>query len=619
MTRIAPPIIRGLNPALDARSIDRPYVLDGRNFLFGTTGPRTGFGRKLTSYDKIVAGKGVATFRVEDRSYLFLDDGIFDFDPVSGLYFPIFIFSTPIGGPHAYPWSSAFVNDTYYFARRDIGIIVYNSTTQIWSTYTDPFLPADPRSVADANGRLIILCANAIVTSALDDGQNITPSIELGVNIQTLSALIGKSDAFAVFKSVNGFIVFTDKGFIRAVRSESVIPFRFLDAVTSHAPINPFSVVGFDEEDKQIFLDKKGLHTIQRDLPEPYDNIFNEFLRNELLPSLPLGHPDLVRLHYAADQQLMIVSHSFSQGDTYYGRAFVQYIPREDWGVFNSGHLGFGEAQLNDDPDVTYQLSVFDQDGDVYAIDSRPYIETRPIVDYAYYFAEYNEIPARDQDGELFMPDSMHIGSGRHFPYLAQFGITSYFVLSPLQTTPTTIVLAVGSGHTSEDVAGELIMRDMIEMDHIISLLTYTLAAPVPEDLDAYIVIGLYRVLDQETEDRMTNISEVAVYATPGQEDVIVDYLELFGEEDWNNLEGFEDWGKDAAVAGYDTDLIATVDGKTAFAIYELDIQTKENQATIYAADAEGIWHQVKIKAPSLFQSFHLNSLVLDGRVSSRY
>lgn len=617
MTRVAPRVIRGYTPVLDRRVSEGAHVVAGRNFLFSPQGPKSGFGNNFATTDRLRDSRHAFTFRVGTRGFILTDDSVLDFDTVNLSYIPVFIFTIPAS--ELFPWSHAEVNNIHYFAKKGVGIIIYDPTLDQWTTYTDASLPSDPRAVAESGGRLIILAANAITVSALDDGQDITTSVEKGVGTQTLSALVGSSDAYAVFRSPDGFTVYTSKGIVRATRSEGVSPFRYERAIRSHAPINPFCVVSIADEE-QILLDLKGLFRQSGRLPEPYDVAFSEWLASELLPPLEnyLTVPNLIRMHYAENQKLLIISVADISDTAVYNIAYVQFIPREDWGIFNQTHTAFGEIQLEAEPDSAYKLGFFCNGGKVHLLDDSQYIRSLPTRDQDYFFRTYSELPARIQDNVYYMPSTGELNSNSDLPYMLSLS-TGYYSLQEFLNPMITFPSLVGSAMVSSELTGgTYYMRDGGDMRDTFSSLTWQVSPLIANDLDAEIQVGMFRVIDPEFEDRMTNFTEVAAYAAAGEEIITEDWMEISGEEDWLTETGNEDWGEGFASVGFDLTLIGTNDGFTPYVTSVGEEQSKTEEAIYFAVDAQGLYHIVKVTATELLQSFHLKFLALDGKIAGR-
>lgn len=615
-TRVNPGLIRGIQPVIDRRVTEQAYVLNGRNFLFSPQGPKSGFGATFATFDALSDPRGCATFRVGTRSFILCDDSVLDYDEISQSYVPVFIFDT--AATVAFPWSHAEVNDVDYFAKKGVGIVIYDSTLDEWSAYVDVALPVDPRAVAEANGRLIIVSANAITISELDDGQNITPSIELGVFTQALSALTGKSEAFAVFRSPDGFTVFTSKGIVRALRSEAVAPFRFERTLRAHRPINPFCVISIDDG-IQLFIDRKGIFTISSGSPELFDPAFSEFIANELLPTLKLEIDDIMRLFYASDQKLLFISVSDPADSAVYSKAFVLFLPRQDWGIFNLRHTTFGEVQLEIDPDTSYELSYFDEIGTIKTLSGEQFVETRPLQDDAYFHRAYSELPARKQNTIYHMPSTGYILA---HPRIGDFKdlITGYYRLQdrlnlaeafPDLTDPPIVA--------SSDTGLYFEMRDGSDMRAGAVTQTWQVSQLTNNPLDSEIEVGLFRIIDPEREDRMTIFQEVTTYADPGTVIETEDYMLLFGEEDWLTTGANEDWGADFVAVGFDFTLTGTNDGFSTFLASVGQEQQRDAESIVWAVDSNGLFHTAKLTADKLLQSFHLKSLVLDGRIGGRY
>jgi len=160
-----------------------------------------------------------------------------------------------------------------------------------------------------------------------------------------------------------------------------------------------------------------------------------------------------------------------------------------------------------------------------------------------------------------------------------------------------------------------------------VRLFGYVLQAIMETSLDSRIVIGLFRLTDEQTNDQLTSISNVAISTTEAtddassQDDWMLDYSADL-TEDWATIaEIVEDWGFNLASGSeFLAYITGTLDGYLQFEdqYAELDLVLEEGKTRFYSCDNAGIYMLIELVADRVSDYFHLKHLELNGGLAGR-
>jgi len=576
---------RGLLPAIDRRQVERPFVMDGKNFLVDAEGPFSAFGTEFASYTRIRADGNITTFRVEGQIFIFTNNAVLSYDFDSQLFQPEFVFTSQAKAVRR--WYHAFVGGRYYFCKDGVGIIRYTPNTNIWEEVTGGNVVNDPMAIIESGGRLVVLGSDAIQWSKIGDGSNtgLQPNIDNGAGLQDL-AIIGGGKPLALGRVLDGFITYTTTGLLRSQLVQSLIAFRHVPlSGVVHIPLSHTTFIEFDQN-RHLFLTKSGFYSTQGDVPQQVFQLFSEFFRRDVFIDLNIDIDGLFELHYNRDRQWLFVSIAEGEQPGVFTKAYVHYIPREEWGVFNCTHVGFGELSLAEDAQSNFNLGYICTSGCIHRFVSAFYQENAPnrIDYYHYHFQPVFE--AKNNNGVTRFPSVINISTIDKglFPDASGFYKSTKAVLD-------------GTENTS------LYQRDL-------------------DTIDSEIEVGLFRLQGEDELDRFAHVLDVSVgtdavitgiaeedYIDDYPDDVFVDYATGSGTEDWGfGLLSFVD---------YDVKVIGSRNG---YEIYENQSITplllkEDGHVRFYTCDVAGIYHSVKLSATEKNKSFHLKTLEITGRI----
>jgi len=614
------PDIQGLMPALDRRVVGKPYVIDGANFAFDVQGPKSCFGtRRITQAPFSSADLHASTIRIGDEIWLFADDGIYGFNPDTKQFFPRFV--SPTIPTDDWLWSAALVGGNWFFCRKGIGLVKFDTATEVFSIITDD-VPSGPVSICESYGRLVVLGATAYAWSSLDLGEDLAPDLNTGAGSRSTGLVGGTS--FSVRPIETGFLVYTSKGILISEFTAAENQFRS-DVLTKQIrPISPFAIIDL-EENIHLFLDVKGLYMVgladqnTRVYPRVFNQIFSEYLSQDFLPTLNLRVANLLRLFYSIDTKQIFLSVSSEDSPGAYIYSFCLYQTVEKWGKLNHPHYMLGELAFPTGSTVGFQFGYFCLKGDVHHIrEDVSSTEEDPNANDTFLFIAEEDFPIRVLGGVYYFSSNLYM-----YDHDPQFYASGTGVYETYRLT----------SYTDETDLPE-------EMEFVLDTEVYYAASEFLNDtgmvlfnepgfaeknlqpLKAYIDIGLFRFPVREFNDELSMITNVTI----GQESLsladIEDWLTLTPDvtQDWlvDTLPD-EDWGDGVAGGNsYDTLLIGTNDGETSFNQAELTLARQEGDSAFYVVLLTAMYHTLRVSALQSDQSFHLKSLELSGNYAGR-
>ena len=334
MTHVADSIIDfdGLQPGIGHLQSPKPAVLRGRNFRWHLRGPYSGWGNSVVAPHRGGAiHKMQATFRMEDRAVLCTDTGIYEMLDGSCCNWRAVCTYTPRIWPdpcdNDYPWTSAYVGDSYFFAHPTVGIIEYSRCEGGWRCQLDlsctvpaagghaslaaelgfeiPTPPATPRfsgyetlfpatpagaqliagpifAITQANNQLIVLARDTVSWSAPDHGRNLQCDMHTGAGFQSLS--VGRyGRPLSVKETVDGFVTYTTNAMLQFRQVQHHAMYRVDEISTAHMPLNPWCIVQHDSK-AHFFLAEHGLFVTDGNFPKPFEPVIGQYLAELEIP-----------------------------------------------------------------------------------------------------------------------------------------------------------------------------------------------------------------------------------------------------------------------------------------------------------------------------------------------
>ncbi len=622
---------KGLLPALDRRQPTDKFVLDGQNFLVDAEGPYSAFGTTIVTPSQIRNPEVINTFRIGIENVLFTLTAIMKFDTVSGIFYP----GLPLTANNTdFPWSQAVVGGVHYFAQKDEVIHAYNPFTDIWSTITINVI-INPYAVTKAGGRLVILGENDVQWSAIDNGADLATDIEKGIGIQSL-AIVGGGTSLAILPTFDGFITYTSTGLMKSELVDSINPFRHfpLTADEGIIPLSQYSVIE-TADNEHVMLTKTGFYITNGKVPQIFQPLMGEFFRRKVLPGLDITNPTILRLTFNSELQWFIVSIAETEQRFRYTKAYVLYIPRDEWGLFNRAHVAFGEVSISAGSNKGFNFGYFCADGCMHNFTDFPHQEQHPnnidadkLPNNFHYFHENFTPPTRTRNSITFFTSYIQLETFDETPFSNG---TSLYEFTEIESTP--------SPQTPDDIMQASTLTAFkfdLSMQSSIVEVAWKQFTPIFGTIDSFIEVGPFRVQTEEDEaDEFTLLNDLVIGMLEAPPVIkSEDWLEFAPDvdEDWLNddLED-EDWGSGVFTStDYIAKIIGSLDSYNVFQdqeeileertdIVDADIDETTGRARYFTCYNNGIYHIIKIEALNINESFHLKTVDLDlipaGRV----
>jgi len=568
---------KGLTPSVDVRKLEDLYVLSGRNYVLDVFGPKSAFGNRfLTPYP---VGKSAhwqscrLRLRTEvggaDRVFVFMADGIYEWREDLGGWRVIYI--TPDTSVSPYRWSYGYLNGIMFFCHPIVGILAYDIDADLCEPLVGPGVPTQAIGLAVNNGRLIVFDDVNYYFSAPGDGTDFNPRLG-GAGFQVISAVVA-GFPICVYGYAGGTILFTTGGVMRSEFTGDSFVYRHRPLNTEFRPMNSFCALQLDDN-TVAFLDERGLFQTRGEAPTPMTPLFNEFLIDYLQKyNLKVGQN--VRLEWDELKRYMYLSVSLSQSNPIYEKAFVLYPAIDKWGTFDENHYGIGPLLIQDSSRGDDYFGFVDESGRVRYWD---YVGSREILPLA--------------------------------PTL-----NSYYPLiqTPAAKSPTGGGVVLGSSMTVNTFDDSLITSPAGYYPN-----DGTNPAPAElTDLDAVIQLGLIRDRENNSLDRMIEISALFIgNVLSGEADQAGEDFNLIpdgtSDEDYNAEVGSEDFGYEVMnYINHGLRVIGTLDGHSLF-LDEVPSLVQFNQAGRYfSCSVTGLWAIVELSATQVGEAFHVKVLEL--------
>lgn len=366
--------IGGFLPTFHQAQVNDIRVLRGRNFRWHYDGPLSGWGNKAVSgpFSHDCNLPYYSLFHFNDKSILATPQGIYSQNDAHE-----WVIEFPLNGVNYakceadYPWSTAFVGDSYYFSHPTVGIIAYNRYECKWSrcklsSCVDKDKPvseelqfydfADTKvvtenlvyGIAEAGNRLIVLSKDTIGHSAIDDGCELECDPFCGGGFVS-SSLAKYGKPLGVFKTLNGFAVFTSNAIVQARDLESIGAFSYKAVNYNVTAVSPYAITQYGSQFDIVFLSKAGfkIASLNREtlVVQDFESEIGSWLvEKELVRHNWLAIQHSVRLYYSEETEELCVSllDYRCADDNVYNRALVYSVKYKKWASFDQPHYCFG-------------------------------------------------------------------------------------------------------------------------------------------------------------------------------------------------------------------------------------------------------------------------------------
>jgi hypothetical protein len=334
--------IKGIDPAIESRPIDDTRILSGRNFMWDSKGPKSGFGTRLLANGQVIEQPDgvVQSIEIGGQSFVFtstkiwvLSDDTLEFVEIYDL--------TPVYGTAVDPWrkkwTAAYLSKGIYFAHYDFGLFKAGRDGLDWlfipRTQEDiPGIPYQPIAVAETSGRLVILGRKYLGWSSPSNAERWIPELG-GAGQQLLSDRVhGRPVTMEPYQ--NGVLVWTENDclIVEFIGGDTV--FRYDRMHTRQIPLGAWGIERLPDG-SQVIMTKQGLfRTGNASQPVPLTPLFNEFFRRRLSDRNFLQ----VRLTYILEYDILYVQ--CRDTTNHYVNTFLLSLTLDRWGSFDERHYG---------------------------------------------------------------------------------------------------------------------------------------------------------------------------------------------------------------------------------------------------------------------------------------
>lgn len=332
--------IESLAPAVEARGLNRVFLLDGENVAFDSRGPYAAFASRLLDGSTAIEEQpGIAQSLYYPDGILIATIGdVWQYDATTGLTSIATLTSPTL--PYAvsmndWKWTSAYVGGRIFFNCKAYGFFeLTTGPTLTERTDSDiTGLPDDIISICTTNGRIAFINDTYFVWSNTLDPSDLTPGLG-GAGQQRIDEIVSGTP-IALSAIPGGAIVWTTEQAMvcEFVGGDNV--FRFYPLRTSIHPLLGSFAVTEMPDNSLLIVNAQGLFRVENaGTPEPLTPLFNEFLRDLLLNQDTAE----VCLTYSEYENRVYLALRDQTGA--FTRTYVLELSLDKWGVFSREHLG---------------------------------------------------------------------------------------------------------------------------------------------------------------------------------------------------------------------------------------------------------------------------------------
>ena len=618
--------IKGLLPGIDRRKLNEPYIMEGQNFLMTLDGPVSGLGRKIIGYKSIYKPTNVQTFKVIEtqESYVCTPEGIFRFNTVSQKLDTLVLLSAVLTAE--FPWSMAAVGNKYYFVNQDSGLIEFDIVNDSWQIVSGGSIPINIYACTESEGRLILLTDSVSAWSAIGDGQDFTPSTTTGAGSQVLTKLgLSNPKPLGVQKVPDGFLTFLSSGIMKSQAIQAANPFRHTVLSKEHIVLNPFCITLINAQ-KIVFATTAGLFETDGKIPVVYQPLMSAYLHENIFVNLDtVNNRNSVRLYSDFNRAWFLVSVAMNQQDFVYDIAYLLNINTQEWGSFNDAHVAFFDFETLQQNQSGFNHCVLTADGSISRFDNSTGIEYIPAEkDGMYFHGEPVDAYARENSAQMIFTCRMNLRTVSTAK-MPDTGVYNEFheveeFLSPLSRDI--------QEKETVDVAGVLIFK--CNTDYLMGGINIDVQRQSPffNGLNASVLVGLYRLTDELTADRLSyitnaNIGMLSDAAGTVYEDWMsdVEYPTKI-TEDWLTMPDENvDWGGDPVLSTLgDPKIISSLDGYTPDEnqVDALNLVRADGKIKFYSCYSSGLYHAYQFDAFEIGENFAIKTIDMTMNLGGR-
>lgn len=558
--------IQGFSPAVEPTQSKEMFILDGKNYIFDTRGPKSHFGSRFLLPEALMAPQHFQSFRVKgrptDRVFSIVSTAIMEWDESQGGW--VVLYLTPDTTVTPYRWTWGYLAGQLFFNHPAVGTLVYNFDSRYFAKHNPPGYPQYPIAISVSNGVLGVIDDEFLYWSAPSDGFNFTPQLG-GAGAQKISDSIN-GEPIMLSAYSGGFMTWTTGGIMRSEWNGTSIVFKHRPLETEFRPINSFCLSRLDK-DTTLILDQRGLFVTKGDAPTPYAPLFNEFLLQYIYDNPIFAENNNCRLEWDDQTRMLYVSMS-SSALPIYEQAFALYANLDKWGQFSELHYGIGPIRMGG---------------------------LRPENAFGYV----------DAGGRINYWAST--GSREVFPTVPPYGDFLY----PRIQNPAAQMIDGAWNSSSHAVMYQLNPATTGGRANFYAPDSMTGVPPTLTGLNSMIRFGLFRPNGDTVTDEMSEIVNVQVRSVKsGDPDTLREDYNLIpsgtSDEDYNLLAGTEDFGfAPLNYVNHGMTLIGTLDGDSEFMSQDPELVEFNRAGRLYSCSVVGIWHIMELRATEVGESYH--------------
>lgn len=616
---------KGLIPLIDRKQSADPYVVSGKNFVITAQGLASGLGRDLVAYKAIENPVNVQFFEVSEtiESFICTDEGIFRLDTQSTRLICLYKFTFRLDSQ--YPFTKAAVGNKFYFAREGYPLIEYDPATESWQELTGGSIPDNIVGCTESEGRLVVLTDLFVAWSAIGNGQDFVASEFTGAGAQALTKIgFAENKPIAVKKTPEGFLTFLSTGIMRSQAIQSSVSYRHTILSYEHVPLNPFCISTTIDQ-SIIFLTTNGLFSTRGQVPEPWQPIMGQYLREQIIPSLDLiDNQNNPQLFFDYDNSWFVIGISELQTPYVFTKGYILNIPLNEWGSIDTNFVTLANIKILPLNFIGFSYGLVSPDGSIYIINNAKGVEYIPQLDYGlFYHKIHEEIPGTINNDVLRFQSKYNWQTvstakmpftGLYDRYGGNIALTDPPVITPDEKTADIASSVLNFKVNSEFNSG-------IEDVQIIRKSKYYYS------LDSKITVGPFRLTDEDVNDRYSFINSLILgMKEEGVGEIPEDWnsdiqfpVDLF--TDWMIATGDEDWG-DSPVGGmqFSLNIIPTNDAYTPYTndVTTLELVKYEGVNLTYSCYSQGIYHLLELDATQVNDNFYLKTADININLGGR-
>ncbi len=369
------------------------HVVKGRNFMPFLEGPRSYFGSEpltnspfddTSKYFDVFPNDGDFIYIDENAVYKITEDcyveKVFDIECRETEREPC---------DFEYPWSHAYVGDSYFYAHPSVGLIEFDTFTKEWCQHSRVKLGFSDLifSITKADQSLIVQSRDTVTWSEFDNGTALIENEYSGAGSQS-THLAGRGRPLGVYSDGQGWFTFTDKGvmYSRPLSSAQIISgedietsarFRHDEFETDSIPFSPYSITNISKS-LILYVGNKGLTQVGR-----FDN--NQFTSKTFSPEMSRWMRECLfnrnddhltwgshRLFFDKSRNWLFMSFSHEITDVF-DESLVYDVELQEWGSFNRKHTLVRNFPRNSHSYQHSRLGFLTRNGYINVFNSRGY------------------------------------------------------------------------------------------------------------------------------------------------------------------------------------------------------------------------------------------------------